>query len=149
MVSHIRSFLKPDDRDPPDLGLAIRLLVNRSSMQCSASSFLYYLLFYSPNETGLADEMLRECLKTAEVSGIGKLRNIVTNDFSHFVTVQEVYQKPKPQHPDVKDWVARMFSALPTPSDEHPGGSLPALNLLASHYLTQLCIPSMFLNAAV
>ena len=98
MAAHLLHFFKPDVGDPPDLGVALKLHVIRPSQQCTASCFLYYLVFYSPEPTVLVDEIFKECLKSDEegVRTLGKLRHIARAGSSHspLATVREVYGRP-------------------------------------------------------
>lgn len=72
LPAHMLLFLKPNHRDPLDLGFTIQLHVDLLPNQCTAASFLYHLLYYSENAKALANEMLKECLQTDKVREIGE-----------------------------------------------------------------------------
>ena len=67
---HLKRFLQPSDRRPPDLGTAIRLHTEEKK-PCSAADFLYQLLEHSEKPDTLAREILHECEFTDAVRSIG------------------------------------------------------------------------------
>ena len=67
---HLKRFLQPSDRSPPDLGTAIRLHTEEKK-PCLAADFLYQLLEHSEKPDTLAREILYECELTDAVRPIG------------------------------------------------------------------------------
>jgi hypothetical protein len=69
---HLKRFLQPSDRSPPDLGTAIRLHIGEKK-PCLAADFLYQLLEHSENPETLARVILHECEFTDAVRPIGNV----------------------------------------------------------------------------
>lgn len=67
---HLKRFLQPSDRSPPDLGTVIRLHTEEKK-PCLAADFLYQLLEHSEKPDTLAREILHECEFTDAVRPIG------------------------------------------------------------------------------
>ncbi|KIJ55623.1 hypothetical protein M422DRAFT_24189 [Sphaerobolus stellatus SS14] len=59
MNIYLKSFLLPPGGDPPDLGVAVRLLSNQKRPTCAASQFLYHLVDHCNDPVAISQQILR------------------------------------------------------------------------------------------
>jgi hypothetical protein len=78
---YVEQFLRPSNRSPPNLGLAIKLHAEKPDQTCDATNFLYYLLKYSPAPDTIAKEILGKCESIDSVRPIGRGRIVALRSY--------------------------------------------------------------------
>ena len=138
-TQHLKLFLNPGHRSPPDLGTAIRLHTEGKKL-CLAANLLFHLLSNSHKPDGLAQEILHECQYTDSVRPIGEKWLIKFLAISAYcLVVVEIHADRGNNFLEPGRWADRMLDALPQVPVDSKDGAMPDVNRLAAHYLTHLC----------